>query len=251
MTLKRRALTIGGALIGLTLFAAVLSMVIASIGGSSAAAQSDDIQRTITVSGNGQISITPDTGMVTLGVEISNPELEPAQTEAAQKMDAVIAAMKAAGIAEADITTSNYNIWVDRNDEKPEQPVTGYHVSHTVTVKVRDITQISTIIQTGIDAGANTVQGIYFTVEDPGTAVSQARERAIEDARAKAEDLARLTGVTLGQVVTINEISYAPYPVAARDDAEGDDAASGAAAPPINPGESTVSVQVQAAWEIN
>ena len=167
MTLNRRALSIGGALVGLTLFAAVLSMVVASIGGPSVSAQSENIQRTITVSGHGQVSITPDTGMVTLGVEIDNAELEAAQTDAAQRMEAVIAALKAAGIAEADITTSNYNIWVDRDYEKPEQPVRGYHISHTVTAKVRDIGQVGTIIETGLEAGANVVHGVSFTVEGP------------------------------------------------------------------------------------
>ncbi len=250
MTLNRRVLSIGGALLGLTLFAAILSLVVASIGGQSVAAQPDDTQRTISVSGSGQISVMPDTAVVTLGVEINNVELEAAQTEAAQRMEAIIAAMKAAGIAEADITTSNYNVWVNADYEKPDQPITGYHVSHTVTVKVRDINQTGTIVETGIEAGANTVQGVYFTVEDPGTAVSQARERAIEDARTKAEDLARLTGVTIGQVVSINEYSYAPYPMPMAERAAMDSAA-GAVAPPINPGESTISVQVEVSWAIN
>jgi uncharacterized protein YggE len=251
MTINRRVLSLGGALIGLTLLAAILSLVVASIGGSSVAAQTDDTERTVTVSGNGQVSITPDTAVVTLGVEINDPDLGTAQTNAAQRMEAVIAAMKAAGIAEADITTSNYNVWVNTDYEKPEQPILGYHISHTVTVKVRNIDQVGAIIETGIEAGANTVQGVYFTVEDPGNAVSEARELAIADARAKAEDLARITGVTLGAVVTIDEYSYSPYPVSrAESDSYAGDAAA-AMAPPINPGSSTVSVQVQVSWAIN
>lgn len=251
MTINRRALSIGGALVALTLFAAILSLVVASIGGRSVAAQTDDTERTVTVSGNGQVSITPDTAIVTLGVEINDPDLSAAQTNATQRMEAVIAAMRAAGIAEADITTSNYNVWVDRNYEQPEQPIRAYFVSHTITVKVRNVDQVGSIIETGIEAGANTVQGVYFTVEDPGNAVSQARELAIADARAKAEDLARITGVTLGAVVTIDEYSYSPYPVAR---AEGESYAGDAAAamaPPINPGSSIVSVQVQVSWAIN
>ena len=251
MTINRRALSIGGALIGLTLFAAILSLVVASIGGQSAVAQTDDTERTVTVSGHGQVSITPDTGIVTLGVEINNAELEAAQTEAAQRMEAVIAAMKAAGIAEADITTSNYNVWVNSDYEKPDQPILGYHVSHTVTVKVRNIDQVGAIIETGIEAGANTVQGVYFTVEDPGAAVSEARELAIADARAKAEDLARITGVTLAEVVTIDEYSYSPYPVSRAEGESYAGDAGAAMAPPINPGSSQISVQVQVSWTIS
>lgn len=252
MTLSRRAFTIGGALMFLALAAAIFSLVIASIGGSSVSAQDDQIPRRITVSGHGQVSIMPDTGMVTLGVDVHNEDLGAAQTEAAERMDAVIAAMQAAGIAESDITTANYNIWVDRDWEKTDQPIRGYNVSHSVTAKVRDVEQVGSIIETGLEAGANSVHGISFTVEDPGNAVSQARELAVEDARTKAEDLARITGVTLGQVVTIDEYSYSPQPMPydGRGFAE-EDAASGAAAPPINPGESTISVQVQVAWEIN
>jgi uncharacterized protein len=250
VTLNRRVLSIGGALIAVTVLAAIFSLVLGSIGGQPVSAESDDIPRRVTVSGNGQVSITPDTGMVTLGVEIQNADLGVAQTEAAERMDAVIAAMKANGIAEADITTANYNIWVDRDWEKPSQDVRGYHVSHSVTVKVRDIGNVGTIIEVGLEAGANSVQGIYFTVENPGDAVSQARERAVEDARAKAQDLARLTGVNLGQVVTINEHSYA-YPIHGAERSYYAEDSVGAVAPPINPGESTISVQVEIAWELN
>jgi uncharacterized protein len=251
VTLNRRVLSVGAALMAITLFAAVASLVIASVGGQSVSAETDQIPRRVTVSGHGQVAVTPDTGMVNLGVEVQNADLGAAQTEAADRMEAVIAAMRSAGIAEADITTANYNIWVDRDWDRPEQTIRGYNVSHSISVKVRNVDTVGEIVEAGLEAGANSVQGIYFTVEDPGDAVSQARERAINDARAKAEDLARLTGVTLGQVVTINEYSYAPYPVAAEERAYADDGFSGAAAPPINPGESLISVQVQVAWELN
>lgn len=235
----------------LALAAAVFTLVVASIGGSSVSAQSDEIPRRVTVNGHGEVSIRPDTGMVTLGVEVHNEDLGIAQTEATDRMDAVIAAMQAAGIAEADIKTANYNIWVDRDWERPDQPIRGYNVSHNITVKVRDIDQVGDIIEAGLNAGANSVQGIAFTVEDSADAISQARERAVEDARNKAEDLARITGVALGQVVTIEEYSYSAAPVAYEERAyDMDDGAAGSA-PPINPGESTISVQVQIAWEIN
>jgi uncharacterized protein len=236
---------------GLTLIAAVFTLVVASIGGTSVSAQSDDISRTVTVNGSGEISIRPDTGMVTLGVEVHNEDLGTAQTEATERMDAVIAAMESAGIAEADIKTANYNIWVDRDWERPDQPIRGYNVSHNITVKVRDIDQVGTIIEQGLEAGANSVQGIAFTVEDNADAISQARELAVADARAKAEDLARITGVTLGQVVTIEEYSHSASPVAYEERAYDMDDGAGASAPPINPGESVISIQVQVAWEIN
>lgn len=257
MTINRRVLSIGGTLIGLTLFAAILSLVIASIGSSPVAAQTDDTKRHVAVSGHGRVSIDPDTGIVNLGVEVSGPELDTVQADAAQRMEAVIAAMQDAGIAEDDITTSNYNVWADRNydepaqtDDAPDQSIRAYFVTHTITAKVRDIDQVGAIIETGINAGANTVQGVHFTIEDPGNAVSEARELAVADARTKAEDLARITGVTLGDVISIEEVSYTPYPTArAESGSVAQDAA--AVAPPINPGSSVISVQVEVSWEIN
>lgn len=250
MTMNKRALSLAGALVIMAMVAATFALVVAQSGDSTVGAQSDEIPRRVTVSGVGEVSIAPDTGIVTLGVEISNPDLATAQSEAASKMEAVIAAAKATGVAEADITTGFYNIWVDRNWESPEQTIRGYNVSHTITIKVRDIDNIGAVIEDSLNAGANSVQGISFTVEDPGDAVSQAREAAIEDARAKAEDLARLTGVSLGQVVTIDEYSYNPYQVARSGEVYAEEA-DGAMAPPINPGQSTISVQVQIAWELN
>ncbi len=250
MTISKRALSITGAFVIMALVAATFALVVAQGSDSTASAQSDEIPRRVTVSGVGEVFVTPDTGMVTLGVEISNPELATAQAEAAAKMDAIIAAAKSAGVAEADITTGNYNIWVDRNWESPEQTIRGYNVSHTITIKVRAIDNVGSVIEDALNAGANSVQGIFFTVEDPGDAVSQAREAAIEDARAKAEDLARLTGVSLGQVVTIDEYSYNPYPGGRSGEVWAEDA-DGAMAPPINPGQSSISVQVQIAWELN
>lgn len=250
MTISKRALSIAGALVIMAMVAATFSLVLSRSPESTASAEGDEIPRRVTVSGIGEVSVTPDTGIVTLGVEISDPDLATAQAEAAARMEAVIAAARAAGIAEQDITTGAYNIWVDRNWDSPEQTIRGYNVTHTVTIKVRDIDAIGAVIEDSLKAGANSVQGISFTVENPGDAVSQAREAAIEDARAKAEDLARLTGVSLGQVVTIDEYSYTPYPVG-RSGEVWAEPTDGAAAPPINPGQSTISVQVQIAWELN
>lgn len=250
MTISKRALSIAGAFVIMAMVAATFALVVAQSGDSTATAQTDEIPRRVTVSGVGEVYITPDTGIVTLGVEISNPELATAQAEAATKMDAIIAAARNAGVADDDITTGNYNIWVDRNWESPEQTIRGYNVSHSITIKVREIDNVGSVIEDALNAGANSVHGISFTVEDPGDAVSQAREAAIADARAKAEDLARLTGVTLGQVVTIDEFSNNPYPTSRNGEVYAEDAAGGVA-PPINPGQSSIAVQVQIAWELN
>ena len=106
MTPNRRVLSVGAALVALTLIAGIFSFVIADIGGQSVSAQSDEIPRRVTVSGFGQVSMTPDTGVVTLGVEIRNEDLATAQAFAAGRMEAIIEAMEANGIAEASGSTA-------------------------------------------------------------------------------------------------------------------------------------------------
>ena len=124
----------------------------------------------------------------------------------------------------------------------------GYHVSHTVTAKVRDLDKAGTTIEAAVEAGATNVQNVSFGLEDPGTAVNQARELAVANARAKAEDLARLTDATLGMVVSISEHSSGTTSPVAYDMRNAEVAAS--AAPPINAGQTEVVLSVTVTYEL-
>lgn len=247
-TIANRTLPIAGALVAVALVAAVIVSAASRDGGASA--QETDASRTINVSGEGRVSLPPDVVMMDLGVSVRDEGLGAAQSQAADQMRSVIDALRASGVAENDIQTSNYSIYAERDYNQPEQPLIGYTVSQTVVAKVRELDNAGSVIEAAVEAGANQVNNVWFALENPEEAVRQARELAVKNARAKAEELARLTNSTLGPVQTISEgYSPAPMPVEYRayDTAE---SAAGAAAPPINPGQTEVVLTVNVAYAI-
>ncbi|HEX5164517.1 MAG TPA: SIMPL domain-containing protein [Thermomicrobiales bacterium] len=222
----------------------VVSVISAACGTGDSGTSDDGDVRAVTVTGEGRVSRAPDIVRMTLGVDISRPELGGAQSLAAETMTAVTAMLQERGVAGDDIQTETYAIYLDRDDSKSSQPVAGYHVVHTVTATVRDVAQAGEILTAAIDAGANNVQGISFAREDDAAAIAEARALAVADARAKAEDLARLADVELGPVITLSEsvTGSSPY----RDAGE----SAGGGVVPISPGQAVVGVSVTIEWEL-
>ncbi len=208
-------------------------------------------QTGIWVSGTGEVTVTPDVAILTLGVEAQETTVNAAQSEATSAMNAVMAALKSNGVADKDIQTQWYNIspvtrWDDRTSE---QITTGYSVTNMVTVKIRDISKAGTIIDAVAEAGGNStrVNGISFTVDDPAAYNTQAREKAMQDASAKAQQLATLAGVTLGKAIYISESgSYIPAPYYPK--VYLDESASGGI--PISAGELEITLSVQVGYAI-
>jgi len=221
-------------------------------GDQGAVAQTDETTRTVSVSGQGEISVEPDTGYFSVGVEVTAETAEEALAESNTTVDAVTAALVGIGISEDDITLGYFSIWpeYDYKNETPE--LRGFRVSHQLSVTVHDIDQTGTALSTAVSAGANVVNSVNFGVEDPTTALDQARENAFENAQHKAEELARLSNGSLGGIVSISENSYSSVPVERYGFDGADDAAGEAiASVPINPGESNFSVSIQVVWELN
>ena len=208
-------------------------------------------QTGIWVSGTGEVTATPDIAILTLGVEAQETTVGAAQSEAAAAMNAVVDALKSNGVADKDIQTQWYSISpVTRWDDKTnEQITTGYSVTNMVTVKIRDISKAGTIIDAVTVAGGNLtrVNGITFTLNDPTAYNSQAREKAMQDAAAKAQQLATLAGVTLGKVIYITESGsyYIPQPIRLYDSAIGASAST-----PISAGELDITITVQVGYAI-
>ena len=204
----------------------------------------------VSVNGEGVVTITPDTATVTVGIDITNEALGEAQRLADEQMAEIIAALKAAGIADADIQTANYSVSVLRNFDNnsgAQGEVTGYQVSNQVNVKIRDIDQVGAILDTVVGEGANSIYGISFYVDDPSRAISQARELAVQDAKRKADELAAAAGLTVGRLLLLSESSAgAPVPVTYAEDA----AAQRAGGAPIEVGSTEVRVDVQATYEL-
>lgn len=208
-----------------------------------------DARRTVTVVGLGRASATPDIARVTVGVDIVKPQLANALTEVNTKTSAIIAALKKAGVADADIRTLDFNVF-------PQQaygpagpgPITGYRVSNAVRVTVRDLSKAGAVLDAAVGAGANTVNNLTFTVENDQTVQADARTNAIKDAKAKAEALAAEAGAAVGQVMTISEIVIGgPSPVM-QNAASGIGAGGGGVE--LAPGMQDISVQVQVTYEL-
>lgn len=252
MKLQGRTLLIaGGAFLSIVLLAA--SFAVGSwMPGDDAAAQdvpeSGDT-RSVDVNGTGEVSVSPDTGMVRLGVQVTNENADAALEEANQTIDAVTAAIQELGIEEDDITTGSFSIWPEYDYENDRQEVVGYRVNHIVSVKVRDIGLTGDVVSTGVDAGANSVETVSFIVEDNSAALDQARELAFENARQKGEKLAGLAESSLGPVINISEQTYTPGPVQ-RDIPEEEAADQDAGSVPFNPEDTIVSVDIQVSWEL-
>lgn len=201
--------------------------------------------RSITVTGQGRVTIAPDLAYATFAVETRNTDLAQAQADNATRMNAVLARLKSLGIAERDLQTVGYNVspQYDKQDGKP----TGYIVNNGVRAAVRDLAKLGPTIDAAVAAGANRVAGIAFDLADKGAATRQAREAAVADARAKAEQYATLANGTLGVVITISENVAAP--VFQTDQR----VAMPAAAPPDTPietGQGTISLTVQVSYEL-
>ena len=241
------ALVIGAAL------SAVLAGPSRPAGAQSSPPVASDLPRTITVVGEGTVALQPDVAQAQIGVDVAGDTAKQASAEAAKIMEAVLAALKAQGIATKDIQTSNYSIYADR----PADPLTGrpgeqvtYRVNNGVSVTIRDLAKIGAVLDAVIDAGANNIYGVTFSVSDPDKVMAEARRKAAEDARARAEELAALHDVALGEVVSVSEVIGGSMPVPIRESVNAVMGFGGGGGNAIQPGEMKMTTQLQVIYEI-
>ncbi|MCX6011499.1 MAG: SIMPL domain-containing protein [Chloroflexi bacterium] len=209
-------------------------------------------QEGLWVSGQGEVTVTPDLATLYLGIEAQADTVAEAQSQAVGAMDAVMAALAASGIAEKDIQTQYFSIEQVTSWDKDtgEEIVTGYRVTNMVTAKIRDIDNVGATIDAVAAAGGDLVRisNISFSVDDPTPYYEEARQKAMDDAIAKAEQLAELAGIELGKPTYISEGTIYP-PVVYRD--VGMSVAPEEAYPtPISPGEIELTLSVQMAYAI-
>lgn len=215
-------------------------------------------QTGIWVSGEGKASVEPDIAILSLGVEARGEAVADANGAAVDAMNAVMASLRQNGVAERDIQTRNFNIWPEYSNELVEKAgqtversvVSGYRVSNELTVKARDLDKVGEIINGAIVAGGDSIrfQNLRFTVEDASALMPDLREKAITDAREKAEHTATVAGVSLGNLLYLAESgASAGAPEAAFDTRM---YAMAASAPAISQGEIEISLSVRAAFAI-
>lgn len=202
----------------------------------------------ITVQGVGKITLKPDLATISVGIQSQASTAKAAQAAASAAMTKIIAAVKKAGVADADMTSQ----WVSLQPQYAYSSggtvpprVTGYQANQALSVKVRKIETTGAVIDAAVAAGATEIGGISFSVADPTAATALARTAAITDAKSRATALAQAAGVSLGSLISVSEVS-APAPVPYYADAR---AAAGVPTP-VQVGTTDLEVDVQATFAI-
>ncbi|MDD5082149.1 MAG: SIMPL domain-containing protein [Dehalococcoidales bacterium] len=246
--------------IGLTLVLAMVGLVGCEASGNLQGLPDDlrirmeSQQEGIWVNGTGKVAAAPDIAILGLGIEAQAVSVAEAQSQAAKAMDDVMKTLTDNGVAKKDIQTTVFSITqVTRWDQdKQRETVIGYRVTNRVTAKIRVIDKTGTIIDTAAAAGGDLIRidSVSFSIDDPANAVEEARQKAMADARTKAEQLAKLGGVKLGKATYIAENTYYPVPIYRSDIAMGGGAIPAPAPTAISPGEMEISITVQVTYAI-
>lgn len=234
-------------ILSVTLLIAIAALISGCTGGITTSGKA--AVRTIDVAGVGKVNIEPDLAHVNIGVRSQSPEVTEAFTENSEIAENIIQTLMDMGIGQEDIQTRNFNIY-QQQEQRPgqEEPTVNYVVENTVFVTVRDLDSLGEVLSVMVSEGANTIHGVTFDIENRESAIEEARQLAIEDAKVQAEAIAETAGVNLGEIYSIN-ISQSGGPVPRIEYAE--EAAVGAGEVPISTGTMTVQVRANLSYYID
>lgn len=207
----------------------------------------------VSVSGEGEATVSPDIALLSLSVMREAATAREALSANNDAMAAVIAAMKADGVADRDLQTASIQIqprytYTNNADGTQKSELTGYQVFNTLSVRVRDIAKTGTLLDKAVTLGVNQGGGITFTNDDPSKTITEARKRAVADAVSKARTLAEAADVKLGRVIEISEQSFAQPPMPMMVKAQRMEAADSSV--PVEAGENSYKVQVNVTFEL-
>lgn len=205
---------------------------------------------TIMVSASEKSSIANNIATVDLGVTNSSPTSSQTQDDNTEKVNAIMAAMRALGIPNEDLKTSSYNMYPQYDYNQAPPKVVGYEASQMITVKIRNSELVSKVLGAAGDLGATNISSLRFETDDDSEAEAEARKEAIASARAQAEEIAKAMGASLGDIVSYSESrggSGYPYPMYER--AMSADAAVGGS-PDVSLGQSEVEMTVSVSYSI-
>lgn len=169
--------------------------------------KADKAERMITIDGQGKVIAKPDIAVTTMGMISEAKTVAEAQAKNTTVMNKLISKLKELGVEEKDIQTTNYYIYPQYNyTESKGQELTGYQVSQSVTIKIRNLAKANDVLGLAGEVGTNSVSGLQFTIDDDEVYKAQAREEALKKVAEKAGTLSKSLGVWLGDIV-----SYAEY----------------------------------------
>lgn len=212
------------------------------------AAWAEAVPATITVTGEGMTEVAPDLATLSIGVTTTGATAAEALTANSASLAAVLERLKAAGIEDRDIQTSNLSVnpnWTGYDSSSTSPTIAGYTAMNFVTIKIRKLEGLGGVLDAAVSDGANTVNGLTFGLQDPRPAMDAAREAAVEDAAAKAALLAKAAGVALGQIQSISEGGGVGGPAPMFKDA-----AASAAPVPVEAGALSMTASVTVVWQL-
>lgn len=231
--------------------------LVAQTGTAGGGQAMNDVIPVLTVSGSGEARVDPDLATVRLGVTAQAATARAAQEQVSRTAGAVLDAIRKLGIKDQDVQTSGlslsplYSQGRPGTEESRAPKITGYQASNSVTVRIEDLTKVGPVIDAGLGAGANTLDGVEFGLRNDEAARAQALADAAGKARAKAQTLAKALGLTLGNILEVAEggisITPQPYPRFSRAMAE----MSVAADTPVSAGQVGVQASVTIRYRIS
>jgi uncharacterized protein YggE len=176
----------------------------------SAAALADG--GTVTATGTGTVTLVPDMASFSAGITTQDALVTMAQAANSAAMQAVLDTLRSLGVSGDDLRTDSYSVYPVYNYDTSTPTVTGYEVSNTVTVVVRDLDQLPSLLDAAVEAGANNVYSLSFQSSEQPAAYEQALKAAAQDALRKAALIAQAIGREAGDTLSLTEISSASEP---------------------------------------
>jgi len=215
----------------------------------AASAQDTAPTYVLTVSGQATVNAVPDEAVITAGVVTNAKTAQDAAEANAEVMNRVVAAVRREGVSDDHIRTSGYNLTPVYNydDKTNPPPVVGFQASNNLSITVDDVSKAGAVLDAAIAAGATNAGGISFTIKDPEPLIQAALKQAVENARARADVLAKAAGVSIVGVRSIDSAINTPGPVPIYSVSAG---AALKSPTPVIPGENTVTVNVTVVYEI-
>jgi len=215
--------------------------------------QEAEFKNSIIISETGEVYAKPDLAVVIFSVIKEAKTVAEATSENVEAMNNIIQAVKREGLEDKDLKTISFNLYprYEYTEESYRNRIlVGYEVSQGLEVKIRDMEKIGTIIEKATSAGANDVSGLQFTIDNEEELKKEARNQAIEKAKAKAQELTSQLEVKLGKVISFNESFFVPYYDARVYLEEAKGMGGGEPVPDIQTGENTISVTITVIYEI-
>ena len=203
----------------------------------------------ISVASRGEVKVNPDHATIQISVQTKASTAAAAATENASKQKAVIDALRALGLRDSDISTSDYSVYPEQRYEPNKEPViVGYNVTNTLSVEVSTLKMVGPVIDAALAKGANMITSLQFSASNTESARRSAITIAIQRARADAEAAAKAAGGSLGGLLEVTIGPYYAPPPRPFDMKTRSAMVSTADQTPINPGEQTVSVDINTRW---